>query len=356
MRAFVAACECGYRKVSKTQPLADRGLATHSCERQLALAGRAERVIAQRMSEGVKRACEHKHANHQHGTRNAYVLDRCRCRPCRDAAAATERNRLRQIAYGRYDVGRVDAGPVRERCFELGRQGIGIKRLAVLTGISNSTLGRLMYGAPSRGLTPRARVARETAEKIMTERPSLELMADGHQVLAVGTIRRLQALVYLGYSLNRLAAQLNIARSNICALMQQEQVTARKARAVRDLYDNLWNTPPGETDRRTRQSASRARNYARLHGFAPPLAWDDDTIDDPKARPEGLGSARTRSAAEQRMENLEHLLDTGAGYSEILSRLDVTRGALDQAIHRAGRSDLAARLVARSDERKQVAA
>lgn len=356
MRAFVAACECGYRKVSKSQPLADRGLAAHSCEKQLALAARAERVIAQRMSEGVKRPCEHKHANHQHGTRTAYVLDKCRCRPCRDAAAAIERNRTRQIAYGRHDVGRVDAGPVRERCFELGRQGIGIKRLAVLTGLSNATLGRLMYGAPRRGLTPRARVARETAEKIMAVRPSLELMADGRPVPAVGTIRRLQALVYLGYSLNRLGAQLNVTRGHMGALMQREQVTARTARTVRDLYNNLWNTPASETDRHTRQSASRARNYARRHGFAPPLAWDDDMIDDPTAQPEGIGRDRTPSAAEQRMEDLELLLDTGVGYAEILSRLGITRGALDQAIHRAGRADLATRLAARTDQRKQAAA
>ena len=33
----------------------------------------------------VKRDCQCKRASHVHGTRTAYVVDKCRCRPCTDA-------------------------------------------------------------------------------------------------------------------------------------------------------------------------------------------------------------------------------------------------------------------------------
>ncbi|MHA7145465.1 hypothetical protein ACX80U_12180 [Arthrobacter sp. TmT3-37] len=353
--SFTRTHECGYSVTSRTAGLADRGFRTHSCQRHHLIAARTKRATQQRASEGVKRECHHKQARHEHGTRTAYILDACRCRPCRDAQAVTERVRSRQIAYGRYDSGRVEAGPVREYCFELGRQGISIKRLRTLTGLSSATLGRLMYGVPSQGLSPRARVERETAEKIMAVRPSLDLMAPGHLVPAIGTVRRLQALVCLGYSITRLGNRISMTGSNTTKVMQQDEVTARTALAVRALYDELWNKPAPCSDQRSRQSASRARNYARRNGFAPPLAWDDETIDDPAAKPEGITPTKLTTRA-HRMEDLEHLLETGTGYAEILTRLGMTRSALDQAIHRAGRNDLGARLSARADERRSAAA
>lgn len=41
------------------------------------------------MSDRPTRDCQCKRANHQHGTRTAYVVDRCRCDPCREAAGLT---------------------------------------------------------------------------------------------------------------------------------------------------------------------------------------------------------------------------------------------------------------------------
>ena len=42
------------------------------------------------MSDRPTRDCQCKRANHQHGTRTAYVVDRCRCDPCREAARIYE--------------------------------------------------------------------------------------------------------------------------------------------------------------------------------------------------------------------------------------------------------------------------
>lgn len=46
------------------------------------------------------RDCEHPRATHTHGTLLAYINDRCRCRPCKDANSANCRTRRRLKAYG----------------------------------------------------------------------------------------------------------------------------------------------------------------------------------------------------------------------------------------------------------------
>ncbi|WP_295694431.1 hypothetical protein, partial [Lapillicoccus sp.] len=57
----------------------------------------------------------------------------------------------------------------------------------------------------------------------------------------------------------------------------RDRISARAWRQVRQVYDRLSMTPgPSPT--------ARARAAAR--GYAPPLAWDDDTIDDPRALPD----------------------------------------------------------------------
>jgi hypothetical protein len=58
--------------------------------------------------------CQHPRANHQHGTRLAYMLDRCRCLPCSAANSAYETRRVQLKAYGRgTPTGLVDATPAR---------------------------------------------------------------------------------------------------------------------------------------------------------------------------------------------------------------------------------------------------
>ena len=52
------------------------------------------------MSDRPTRDCQCPRANHQHGTRTAYVVDRCRCDPCREAARIYEAQRRRTHLYG----------------------------------------------------------------------------------------------------------------------------------------------------------------------------------------------------------------------------------------------------------------
>jgi len=109
-------------------------------------------------------------------------------------------------------------------------------------------------------------------------------LAQGRQppalVPAVGTARRLQALVAIGYSWRDLAAKLGISNRRVAelALAPEGRVHRTTVARVHTLFEELSGTP-GTT--------RYAFVVAARHGFAPPLAWDD--IDDPNAQPDVLG-------------------------------------------------------------------
>lgn len=153
---------------------------------------------------------------------------------------------------------------------------------------------------------------------------------------ATGTVRRLQALSAVGWSRSRLARRLGMSPRNMSRLIRGSRVRFETARAVRGLYDELWATAPPAGTRGDSISAARARNVAERSGWPPPMAWDDDLIDDPAARP-GPGwkrGGRTTRRTTDLAEDAREL--TGQGYTPKLAaaRLGVTDDALQQALRR----------------------
>lgn len=285
----------------------------------------------------IKMDCQCKRAKHQHGTRIAYVVDKCRCDDCREAATSYERNRRRQTLYGRYDTGRVDAEPVREHIRFLMENGVSVKQTAKLTGLSTSTVGAIIWGRPERGHPPYARVMKQTADKILTVKPTLENMSLGHITEGTGTGRRLQALIAIGWSQTRLARKLGVQVSNMSRALAGDPVMVSTALNVKALFEQLWNQPQEGVDQRTKISANRARNYAKARGWLPPMAWDEDTIDDPTFTP----NLKTRHDPSHLIEDVEFLIRTGTGLDSILARTGYKKlDSLERLLHRAGRGDL----------------
>ena len=291
-------------------------------------------------AERIKRECQCKRAKHVHGTRTAYVVDKCRCRPCTDASAKIQAERSRLQAYGRYDSGRVDAQPVREHIHMLMAYGIGLKRISALAGVSNATLGKILYGDKPRNMPPRARTEKHVADGVLAVKPNLDNLGKTVSVDATGTRRRIQALVTIGFSQSRIGELLGIAPGNFNRTIKSDRVHADTARKVRTLYEELWNQPQHGTDWRSRISASRSRSYAKVHGWLPPLAWDDETIDDPATQP-SVFEETPLVHGEERIEEIQFLIRSGAGQSEILSRMGFKNmGALERLCHRYDRGDV----------------
>ena len=161
-------------------------------------------------------------------------------------------------------------------------------------------------------------------------------------ISAVGSTRRVRALARLGWTNTAIAEAAGLALMTVSVVRSGNHPTTspRTASGVDKAYRLLSGTPGPSTA--TRDAAERA-------GWAPPLAWDDDTIDDPEATPEGVreatrpGSRRNRKTV-QRAEDAAVLAGQGETLDAAAIRLSTTPGALERSLYRAGGGDLVARL------------
>ena len=101
---------------------------------------------------------------YQHGTRAAYVIDRCRCDHCRRANREYQADRTRQHLYGRtrwhYNVDQV-----RDHVNQLRAAGYGTRTIADLADV---TRNQIMHITGQRGSRPPAtRILKTTAAAIL---------------------------------------------------------------------------------------------------------------------------------------------------------------------------------------------
>ncbi|MEU0427885.1 hypothetical protein ABZ235_30625 [Streptomyces canus] len=119
----------------------------------------------------------------------------------------------------------------------------------------------------------------------------------GEVVHAAGTIRRLQSLGVAGWPVARLARETGRSPAQLARLMTATTVPVATARAVAAFYARYSTTSPGLCGVPA-MHARAARAHATAKGWAPHWAWDDDTIDDPAARPEWTGHCGTVRGAD----------------------------------------------------------
>lgn len=196
-----------------------------------------------------------------------------------------QRWRARQKGYGRFTSMYVEAGPVLEHLHRLHRNGIGLRTLASASGVSRRALQRLTARKPHEPGAP-TKVLRSTAEAVL----AVEVVQPAPAALIpeIGTRRRLQALVALGWPQTMIAKELGIEATNLSRMVHGrcERVTSARAIAVDELY-RRWEMTPGPS--------SRARIQAANYQWAPPLAWDENALDDADATPSDFVGSTVRS-------------------------------------------------------------
>lgn len=158
---------------------------------------------------------------------------------------------------------------------------------------------------------------------------------------ATGTRRRLRALVALGWPSTYLKTRIGAAH---IIFTDSAVVHPRTAARVRALYDELGGTLG---------PAPRSRTYAAAKGWPPPLAWDDDTIDDPAATPYvGPVPSRAARGREQLVEDFEHTRPAHRGLvTAAAMRLGMQPRSLARALHRAQAAGIDVRF---TDDTKQL--
>jgi hypothetical protein len=300
-RLIAAECDCGFRRRGyRSEAQAQFALRQHSCEKQRrARATRARGRARRAQVDRTPKPCLHKVANHVHGTHACYVLDACRCLPCAAANATYERERAKAHATGRF-TGLVDAQPTRQHVRALMATGVGLTQITKLSGCSGGTMNKLLYGTPRADGTrrqPCARIKWETAVRLQAIPLDGSALAGGAPVPALGTHRRVQALVAAGWSQSKLCERIGVDRGNFWGMMQRDQVQKRTADAVAALFDELADVDPPRDTHRDKIAYSRAINHARENDWAHPGAWLGIDIDDPNTHPNATGYDEDRVAA-----------------------------------------------------------
>jgi hypothetical protein len=150
---------------------------------------------------------------------------------------------------------------------------------------------------------------------------------------AVGSRRRVQALMALGWRHIDIEALAEVTIRDLPG-GRQHLVRQERHQAIRRTYDRLsMRIGP------CRHTAARARTA----GYAPPLAWDEETVDDPDAVPVGVTgpapSTYHRRAAV--LEDVADLVAAGEIHEVIAARIGMRPQALERALSRARHREIA---------------
>lgn len=170
-----------------------------------------------------------------------------------------------------------DAEPLRGHVAELRRLGWTWEAIGQTAGLATQTARQIHLGNT-------CDVWPETVDRLLSV--PLVPYYSHHGVDSTGTRRRVQALAWLGWPAREVAARAGTTERSLHTLIRPDRrPSAALAARVAAVYEELCMTPGP-----SRITASKARGS----GHAPPLAWDDVDIEDPKARPRG--AARSDAA------------------------------------------------------------
>ncbi|WP_319456919.1 MULTISPECIES: hypothetical protein [unclassified Mycobacterium] len=233
----------------------------------------------------------------------------------------------------------VPAAPVRAHVETLIAAGLTPALVAQLAGVETRRITVLLGQFTERGTKRldsdrhKHHMYRRIAEPILAV-PVPESMF----TRATGPVRRLRALVRIGYPFAVLAGVLGYDDTLLreLALGEPEVIDAELADLVADLFER-WHVTPGPCE--------ETREFGRRHRFAAPLAWavdDDDeagSIDDPTAIPVGLPPTATRGVPADFAEIVADHRDLGRYDEEIAAALGVSTNTLAKRLHRAGISE-----------------
>ncbi|MGW6557955.1 hypothetical protein [Streptomyces hydrogenans] len=222
----------------------------------------------------------------QHGERRCYLRG-CRRPECVEANKRyCKQYRLATV----HAPLRVDASAAVRRLAQWANQGYSHTQIATAAKINAPEVSKLLTGKQTA-------ISLAHARRIQTAHgPSgapYHAMTD-----AVGTIRRGRALHAIGYPIYRIAQDIPMNANDLGRLLMLEPATVRQsvANGMTALYQRLSGTPG---------PSHLAVCAARRLRWESPIAWDDDSIDDPAAIPDVTGFCGTdRGWWTHRIENL----------------------------------------------------
>lgn len=243
----------------------------------------------------------------------------CGCGICK---ACYMRWRSRQKEAGKWETATLytEAAPVREHVLALRQARVGLRRITDLSGVPRRTIFELCRRDPGM-------ITKVTAAALMAvpkpTKPHDPIVFDGTFIPALGTQRRLQALVVGGYSGRWLSSKMGKSECYLNPVINgaRTKVTARMAREVDALFCELQMIPG---------PSGRARGLGKQRGYVPAFAWDEAAIDDPDEQPD-LGADTKLSFPERYLELREHV---GLNDQQIADAMGIELDSLERQLYR----------------------
>jgi hypothetical protein len=267
-----------------------------------------------------------------HNNLSCYTEYRCRLPECVERYNIRNRERLRAHRAGTWQVF-VDAEPVRQHILRLQAADIGPGTIAVTTGLPIQSVLDFIRPNRAKYRGRRQRTTPETAAKILavTADNSIRLRVD-----ATGTVRRIQALIAIGWPQVRIARHAGISPEHMNVLVRRTCIFSSTAQAVEAAYDELRHLRP---ERRgvDKVQAKKARNRAARQRWAPPKYWDQHpgAIGDPDFEPL-YGVTR----CEQIAQDAHWLMTAGhLNRDQAAARIGVSRFSVDRALREHPQDD-----------------
>lgn len=240
----------------------------------------------------------------------------CQLPECRDRLNA----RRRAIRAGTIQPARVlvDAEPIRQHILDLQEAGLSANRIARLSGLSHTTICAFLRAKPSVGRGRKQQTTPETAEKILAVRP----------LTTAGTLRRIQALIAIGWTCRKIADRAGVSARRVIELRPTQVVNLVTAEKIAAAYEQLRYLNP-EKNGVWPGHAKRSRERAEANRWPKPNYWDQhvDDIDDPFFEPL-YGVTRREQIAQDANWIMR---TTGLDKAATAERLGVHKSYLDHA-------------------------
>ncbi|BCK58340.1 hypothetical protein NWFMUON74_61120 [Nocardia wallacei] len=230
--------------------------------------------------------------------------------------------------------GYVPSGPIADHIEELAGFGLPLSSIARDAGCTPECVESIL-----RRMWKTTRIRQATAIKAVTFHPNERQEI----VLAIGAVRRLQALHAIGWTWQALSAHTPGISASLLSQMARPGadriiMSWTAWRTVHDAYEKLSGTPG------TQGRAKHARLAAERRKWPAPLDWEDLDIDDPRVTAVRSGPPKVTqwTVAEDRRERAQVLSEEGASVEQIAERLGVTPRQVERYLAEAKREDSAA--------------
>lgn len=269
----------------------------------------------------------------EHGQYGYAKRTHCDCELCVSCVRRYDKERRLRLYRGQSN--RVDSTEARLHVEYLVAAGITYGQIAAATGekVKESQIRRLIEGNPRNGRQPVRFLYPQTIEALLAV-TYRRAASQESKVSPVGTRRRIAALNYMGYGTIDIARLMGVTEEAVRGWTDRDVVLVSTVKRVKEFYDT-YSMKPGTNER------MRWRAYRQ--DFVSPMAWDDDTIDDPATEPFAAsdepivdevairramhGDQVTLTRAE-RLEAVRLLTDAGHSSADIAARLGQDKRAV----------------------------